>query len=101
MKNSYNSFTMKLRFEWDQAKNLANQRKHGLSFEEAAEAFRDPFLLMAQDRIVDGECRWQAYGLHPWFGACHGGPHNAGRRRHGNHSHHFGEICHNSRKAAL
>ena len=25
------------RFEWDDAKNLANQRKHGVSFEEARE----------------------------------------------------------------
>jgi uncharacterized DUF497 family protein len=51
------------RFEWDPAKNLANQRKHGLSFEEAAEAFRDPFLLMVQDRIENGEYRWQTYGI--------------------------------------
>jgi uncharacterized protein len=27
-------------FEWDEAKNLANQRKHGLSFEEASGVFR-------------------------------------------------------------
>ena len=25
--------------EWDEAKNLANQRKHGISFEEAEELF--------------------------------------------------------------
>jgi uncharacterized DUF497 family protein len=54
---------MMFRFEWDQAKNLANQRKHGLSFEEAAQAFRDPFLFTVHDRIEDGEYRWQAYGL--------------------------------------
>ncbi|MCL2296898.1 MAG: BrnT family toxin [Proteobacteria bacterium] len=53
---------MTLRFEWDPAKNLANQRKHGLSFEEAAEAFRDPFLFTVQNRIEGGEYRWQAYG---------------------------------------
>lgn len=28
-----------MRFEWDEAKNLANQRKHGLSFDEARELF--------------------------------------------------------------
>lgn len=28
-----------MRVEWDEAKNLANQRKHGLSFEEAEELF--------------------------------------------------------------
>ncbi len=30
-----------MRFEWDEAKNLANQRKHGVSFEEASEVFAD------------------------------------------------------------
>jgi len=30
-----------LRFAWDENKNLANQRKHGISFEEAQTAFRD------------------------------------------------------------
>lgn len=28
-----------MRFEWDEAKNVANQRKHGVSFEEACELF--------------------------------------------------------------
>jgi uncharacterized DUF497 family protein len=28
-----------VRFEWGPAKNLANQRKHDVSFEEAAELF--------------------------------------------------------------
>ena len=28
-----------MRFEWDPAKNLASQRKHNVSFEEAAELF--------------------------------------------------------------
>jgi uncharacterized DUF497 family protein len=54
---------MEFHFEWDQAKNLANQRKHGLSFEEAAHAFADPFLFVVQDRIEGGEYRWQAFGL--------------------------------------
>lgn len=30
---------MRWRVEWDEVKNLANQRKHGLSFEEAAVLF--------------------------------------------------------------
>jgi uncharacterized DUF497 family protein len=50
------------RFEWDEAKNRSNQRKHGLSFEEASQAFRDPLLLWVQDRVEAGEQRWQAYG---------------------------------------
>lgn len=28
-----------MKVEWDDAKDLANQRKHGVSFEEAAELF--------------------------------------------------------------
>ena len=30
-----------LRFEWDEAKNRANKRKHGVSFEEAQTVFFD------------------------------------------------------------
>ncbi len=30
-----------LRFEWDERKNRANQRKHGISFEEARSVFFD------------------------------------------------------------
>lgn len=30
-----------LRFEWDEAKNRVNQRKHGISFEEARTVFFD------------------------------------------------------------
>jgi len=32
---------MDLRFEWDEQKNKANQRKHRVSFEEARTAFLD------------------------------------------------------------
>ncbi|MDE3148882.1 MAG: BrnT family toxin [Acidobacteriota bacterium] len=28
-----------IRFGWDEAKNLSNQRKHGVSFEEAGRVF--------------------------------------------------------------
>jgi uncharacterized protein len=30
-----------IEFEWDEAKNAANQRKHGISFEEAKSVFYD------------------------------------------------------------
>lgn len=52
-----------IRFEWDEAKNLSNQRKHGLSFEQAAGVFRDPLQVSVQDRIENGEERWQTFGL--------------------------------------
>lgn len=51
-----------IRFEWDEDKNRSNQRKHGLSFEIAARVFADPFALTEQDRIEDGERRWQTIG---------------------------------------
>ena len=51
------------RFTWREAKNLSNQRKHdGLSFEIAARVFLDPLHLSVQDRIEDGEQRWQTLG---------------------------------------
>jgi uncharacterized DUF497 family protein len=52
-----------IRFEWDEAKNLANQRKHGVSFEDASELFEDPLYVVVSDRIVDGEQRWHTFGL--------------------------------------
>ena len=51
-----------IEFKWDERKNLANQRKHGVSFEEAAQVFRDPLYVSVQDRIKDGEERWQTFG---------------------------------------
>ena len=36
-------------FEWDERKNAANRRKHGVSFQEAQEAFLDPRRLLARD----------------------------------------------------
>jgi uncharacterized DUF497 family protein len=37
-------------FEWDEAKNEANQGKHGVSFETAQEAFLDPKRIIALDK---------------------------------------------------
>ena len=52
-----------IRFEWDEAKNLSNRRKHGVSFEEASQVFRDPLYVSVQDRVEGGELRWQTLGL--------------------------------------
>lgn len=38
-----------MRFEWDPAKAAANLDKHGVSFEEGATVFRDPFSATDQD----------------------------------------------------
>ena len=49
-------------FEWDEEKNLANQRKHGVSFEHAVLAFADPLVVSYKESEVDGEERWQTFG---------------------------------------
>lgn len=36
-------------FEWDEAKDLENQRKHGISFLEAQHAFLDQNRVIAED----------------------------------------------------
>jgi uncharacterized DUF497 family protein len=46
-----------MRFEWDEAKNLSNQRKHGVSFERASAVFLDPLCVSVEDRVEDGETR--------------------------------------------
>ena len=51
-----------IRFEWDEAKNLSNQRKHGVSFEQATQVFLDPLFVSVKDRIQDGEQRWRTIG---------------------------------------
>lgn len=38
-----------LRFEWDQNKNLINQKKHNISFEEAQTVFYDENALLIDD----------------------------------------------------
>jgi uncharacterized DUF497 family protein len=52
-----------VRIEWDATKNRRNQVKHGIAFEEAAHVFLDPLVVMVQDRIEDGEERWQSIGM--------------------------------------
>ncbi len=40
---------MSLTFEWDQNKSEANERKHGVAFEEAKTVFNDPFAITIDD----------------------------------------------------
>ena len=51
-----------MRFVWDPAKAETNRRKHGVTFEDAVQVFRDPMHLTVQDRIEGGEYRWQTIG---------------------------------------
>ena len=53
-----------MRFEWDFNKDALNQRNHGVSFQEAAEAFADPNGLETFDAEHSGEeSRWIRIGL--------------------------------------
>jgi uncharacterized protein len=49
-------------FSWDEAKNESNRNKHGISFEAAKLVFQDPLHITRQDRIENGEQRWQTVG---------------------------------------
>ena len=51
------------RFEWDEAKNRQNIRKHGLSLRTAARLFEQPHLVNLDNRQAYGEDRWIAVGL--------------------------------------
>jgi uncharacterized DUF497 family protein len=44
-----------LRFEWDERKNASNQRKHGVSFEEAKTVFFDDNAIEYPDPEHSGE----------------------------------------------
>ena len=51
-------------FEWDDGKAAANVAKHGVSFEQAREAFKDPFAVEFEDDRRDyGENRYILLGM--------------------------------------
>jgi len=50
-------------FEWDENKNILNQRKHGISFEEAQYAFSDAHRIIAKDKEhSEDEERYYCFG---------------------------------------
>jgi uncharacterized DUF497 family protein len=49
-------------FEWDAEKAATNQEKHGVTFEEAAEVFFDPFVQFG-DATPDGVDETRDYAL--------------------------------------
>jgi uncharacterized protein len=52
-----------MKFEWDEAKNASNTKKHGISFEEASKVFDDPNRMEFLDQRRDyGEERWKTIG---------------------------------------
>lgn len=51
------------RFDWDERKDAENQRKHGVGFAVAREAFLDPARVIARDRAHSGaEERYYCFG---------------------------------------
>ncbi|MFJ3052254.1 BrnT family toxin [Pseudomonas nitroreducens] len=51
-----------MRFEWDEAKNQANIRKHGIDFNDVPELFQQPYLAQRDNREDYGEERWVNLG---------------------------------------
>ena len=41
-----------MKFDWDEAKNLANQKKHGVSFEEAESLLQPMIILKSSTRSI-------------------------------------------------
>jgi uncharacterized DUF497 family protein len=50
-------------FEWDEQKAETNFRKHHIRFADAVRVFDDPLAVTDQDRIENGEQRWQTVGM--------------------------------------
>ena len=54
-------------FIWDADKAVANRRKHGIPFEQAAEAFFDPFLKVVDasrhEEARDASSAWISVGI--------------------------------------
>ena len=51
-------------FEWDDSKDVRNQKKHGISFGESISVFDDPDALSLYDvSHSDDEDRWVTLGL--------------------------------------
>jgi uncharacterized DUF497 family protein len=49
-------------FEWDEAKNRSNIRKHGFDFADAEEMFRGMLIVDPDTREDYGERRWTGVG---------------------------------------
>ena len=53
----------KASFEWDENKDIANRKKHGISFSDAQYAFADPNRVIAKDLDhSDEEDRFYCFG---------------------------------------
>lgn len=51
-----------MKFEWDEAKNVANLQKHGIDFADVVEIFDGVMLVQRDEREDYGEGRWIGIG---------------------------------------
>lgn len=54
---------MHMEIEWDADKAVANFKKHGVRFEEAATSLLDPHALAQEDADSENETRWVLIGM--------------------------------------
>ncbi|NJR39008.1 MAG: BrnT family toxin [Leptolyngbyaceae cyanobacterium CSU_1_4] len=52
-----------MQFEWDEAKNLENIRKHEIDFADVSEMFDRSMFIEIDDRFDYGEDRWFGIGF--------------------------------------
>ncbi|NJK55528.1 MAG: BrnT family toxin [Pleurocapsa sp. SU_5_0] len=52
-----------MKFEWDEAKNLENIRKHEIDFADVSPMFEGEMLIELDDRFDYGEDRWFGIGF--------------------------------------
>jgi uncharacterized protein len=52
-----------MQFEWDEAKNLENIRKHEIDFADVSEMFEGAMLIEPDDRFDYDEDRWFGIGF--------------------------------------
>jgi uncharacterized protein len=52
-----------MQFEWDDAKNQENIRKHKIDFADVSPMFESPMLIKPDDRSDYGEDRWFGVGF--------------------------------------
>ena len=53
-----------MKFEWDPAKAAANERKHGVTFDEASTVFADVLSVSGPDLAHSrAEARWLTFGM--------------------------------------
>ena len=52
-----------MQFEWDEAKNIENIRKHRIDFADVPPMFNQPMLMELDQRLNYGEDRWFGIGF--------------------------------------